>query len=473
MTLWLPKARDVATGAALRPFEHFRPTRPQLDYLSDDRRNVLIRKGNQLGGTTALLLDLIFRCRGIHPYQELRHKPPISAILASESWDQMGMTGSIMEKLWNLLPKDEIDPKIQFEPGRGITGKPPRIVFTSGPGKGSVISFATFRQGAGRLAGATVHYVASSEPPPPGVLAEIVPRLFRHGGVLRLDFTPVPDMPDQTELRSMVAKGVFAEHNPHLIARNCWPIGAPFPWVEDADIAEMVALLPSAEVEMRTKGAWEPVVTDNWLSAWKDALHVRRDSPPEGSKLGVGIDHGANAGKQAAALFSATDLETTQPYGWFLDESIGDGRTSTRDDARAIVAMLARQGLTWRDVDVWVGDRATAVDRNLLIKSNADLREELGIVTGAKENFPRIETAIKGAGSVSLGLRKWNGLLALVDQDGTPHLVVSPSCPTIADFCKKWKGWKDDPLKNVGDAARYVLDRMIGKVAAPSGTLHY
>jgi hypothetical protein len=109
----------------------------------------------------------------------------------------------------------------------------------------------------------------------------------------------------------------------------------------------------------------------------------------------------------------------------------------------------------------------------LLIKSNADLREELGIVTGARDAFPRIETAIKGAGSVSVGLRKWNGLLALVDQDGTPHLVVSPSCPQIADFCKKWKGWKDDPLKNVGDAGRYILNRMVGKVEAVSGTQHY
>lgn len=470
----LDLAHAIAEGAALRPWEHLRMTQAQIDFLSDDRRNVLLRKGNQLGGTTALLVDLICRCRGIHPWQRLRHRPPINAILASESWDQMGMAGSIMHKLWDLLPKDEIDPKIEFEPGRGITGKPPRIVFVAGPGKGSVISFATFRQGGARLAGATVHVVASSEPPPGSVLAEIVPRLLRHGGDLRLDFTPVVDMPDQTELQQMVAKGSVAEHNPHLVEANCWPVGAPFPWITQADIDAMTALLPRPSVGMRVRGDWEPVVTGNWLSAFNEERHVRRDSPPEGATLGIGIDHGAQAGKQAAVLFAASDLTELHPYVWFLDEDIGTGRTSVQEDAQAILRMLRRNGLGWRDVDVWVGDRATTVDRLLVIKDNAKLRDELAQqVKVAPEAFARIETARKGAGSVEHGLRKWNGLLATTDSDGTPHMVLHPRCIQTIAFCKKWAGKKDDPLKNPGDAARYVLNRVVESVGAPSGLLQY
>jgi hypothetical protein len=305
------------------------------------------------------------------------------------------------------------------------------------------------------------------------VLAEMVPRLFRHGGVLRLDFTPVADMADQTELREMVAKGVFAEHNPHLTAANCHPLGAAFPWVEQVDIDAMTALLPRAEIGMRIRGDWEPVITGNWLSAWSEERHLRRDSPPEGSTVGIGIDHGANAGKQAAVLMAGSDLVTTQPYVWFLDEDIGIGRTSIRDDARAILAMLKRQGLTWRDVDVWVGDRSTTVDRLLVIKSNAALRAELATLTGAGDEFPQIETARKGAGSVEFGLRKWNALLATNDYDGTPHMIVSPRCLQVAAFAAKWSGSKVDPLKNAGDAARYVLNRVVGDVQTPTGVLRY
>jgi len=475
LTLWLPTANAVAEGAALRRWEHVRLTSPQRAYATEAARLALLRKGNQLGGTTVLLMDLIARCRGDESLGTvLHHKPPINAIVISESWDQMGQPGGFMSKLWDLLPADEIDPKIAFEPGRGITGKPPRIVFTSGPGKGSVIGFGTYRQGAARLAGSTIQHVAADEPPPSSLLAELVPRLLRHRGTMRLDFTPVLDMPDQDELRGLVARGLVVEHNPHLCEASCWPIGAPFAWVRQADIDEMASLLPAAEVGMRLRGDWEPVITGNWLSAWSEGLHVRRDSPPEGALVGIGIDHGANAGKQAASLFTASDLSSLHPYGWFLDEDIGTGRTSTKDDARAILEMLKRNGMTWRDVDVWVGDRATTMDRLLLIKDNAKLRAELAALCRVSvEEFPIIETARKGAGSLDHGLRKWNALLALKDQDGTPHCVVSPRAPVTAKFCGKWSGNKLDPLKNIGDAARYILNRVIDKVATPTGTIGY
>lgn len=475
MTLWLPLANAVAEGAALRRWEHVRLTVPQSLWLPEPARLSLLRKGNQLGGTTALLMDLISRCRGDDSLGTfLHHKPPINAIVISESWDQMGQPGGFMSKLWELLPKDEIDPKIAFEPGRGITGKPPRIVFTSGPGKGSVIGFGTYRQGAARLAGSTVQHVAADEPPPSSLLAELVPRLLRYRGTLRINYTPVLDMPDQVELRQLVARGLVIEHNPHLTEANCWPIGAPFAWVRQAEIDEMASLLPAAEVGMRIRGDWEPVITGNWLSAWDEGLHIRRDTPPEGSTLGVGIDHGANAGKQAASLFGAADLHSLHPYGWFLDEDIGTGRTSTKDDARAILAMLRRNGLEWHHVDVWVGDRATTMDRMLISKDNAKLRAELAaLVRVPLEQFPVIETARKGAGSLDHGLRKWNALLALKDQDGTPHIAVNPRAQQTAQFCAKWAGNKNDPLKNVGDAARYVLNRVVGQVATPTGTIGY
>lgn len=468
--IWLPAARDVATAADIRRYEHVRLTEPQRAFLHEPARIALMRKGNQLGGTTAVHLDVIYRCRGQNPWGiPVVHKPPINVMVVSESWDQMGQSGGFLQKLWNLLPRDEIDPRIQFELGRGITGKPPRIVFVKGPGKGSVISFGTYGQGAARIAGSTIHHVVCDEPPPGELIAELVFRLLRNRGTMRLDFTPVLDMPDQSELRKLVADGKIVEHNPWLSEESCTPAGAPFAWLSQAEIDESVALLPAAIVGMRVRGEWDPISTKNWLSAFEHARHVRADAPPAGATLGVGIDHGAQAGKQAASLFAASDLTELRPYAWFVDEDVSEGRSSPVDDARAIKAMLDRHGHDWRDVDVWVGDRPTTADRTLVIKDNATLRRALMDVYRT-DVFPQIEVARKGAGSVEHGLRKWNALLASVDGDGRPHMSISPRCIQTADFCAKWKGDSRDPLKNIGDGARYILNRVVENVHTRGST---
>ena len=77
--------------------------------LTDDSPHLVWRDGNQLGKTTGMLVDLIHRCRGTHRWQKVR-KPPINALIVGFSIEQMGQAGSVMEKLWELLPKDEIDP---------------------------------------------------------------------------------------------------------------------------------------------------------------------------------------------------------------------------------------------------------------------------------------------------------------------------------------------------------------------------
>lgn len=78
--------------------------------------------------TTGTLTDLIYTCRGTHPFRKVTHRPPVNAVVLSESWEQMGRAGGFMEKLWHLLPKHEIDPKIRFDPGRGISRLPAAVV---------------------------------------------------------------------------------------------------------------------------------------------------------------------------------------------------------------------------------------------------------------------------------------------------------------------------------------------------------
>ncbi len=452
-------ARLLVDATQRRRLDYLRFTDWQREYLSDDSPSALLRGGNQIGKTIAKHAEIIHRCRGTHPFKKT-HRPPINALVLSESWEQMGQAGGYMEKLWELLPKDEIDPKIRFEPGRGITGKPPRVVFTSGPGKGSVITFGTYRQGASRVAGSTVHFVDLDEPGPESVLHEVMPRLLRHGGHIRIGFTPVLNMPDQSWLRKLVGAGEIREYNPWLKEANCWPRGNPAPWLGQSDIDRVSRAWPEAIRAMRLEGSWDPVLTHKWLTNFDTKKHVRPASPPGGAYLLVGIDHGTQAGKQAACLVAIVDRGGLRPYVLILDEAIGDGMSTPDQDARQIHAMLERNGLTWRDVDEWVGDRPTSENRMLRKKSNQLLRKHLAYQAGLElGHFPKILTPRKWWGSVEHGLHMLNALAGDFDNDGTPHLIVCPAAPRFADFCDKFAGDKHDPLKDIGDAGRYAVER--------------
>lgn len=470
---YLERGRELGAVADRRRLDFLRYTQPQRQFLSDISAIALWRDGNQVGKSVATIAETIHRCRGTHPYKTT-HRPPINVVLLSESWDQMGTVGGFLEKLWEYLPKDEIDPRVRLDRGRGITGKPPRIPFVRGPGRGSAISLATFHQGASRLAGPTVHFIATDEPPPPSLVIEILPRLLRHRGQLRINFTPTLDMPSQEHLRKLCTAAVpgraadparVSEHNYHLKAINCWPVGNPFPWLPQSDIDTMAKTLPEAVRRMRIEGSWEPVLTHRWLTNYAVERHKREGRPPAGAYLGVGIDHGEAAGKQAAVLFAATGRAALRPYVWFLDEAISDGFSTVAQDADAILEMLKRNGFAWSDIDQWIGDRPTGAARFTVTKSNTRLRQHLAYQTKVPVGrWKRFHVPYKFGTSVEHGLWLWNTLLGDADDDGTPHCFIDPRCVRLHQFCAEFVGDRRDPLKDVGDAGRYILELAIKEV---------
>ena len=88
------------------PLAYFVPTPPQLAFLGCTAPIALARSGNQLGKTTMGLVDCIYRCLGSHPYTLVK-AAPIEAWVVVVSWEQ---SLSIQAKLWQLLPKDAIEP---------------------------------------------------------------------------------------------------------------------------------------------------------------------------------------------------------------------------------------------------------------------------------------------------------------------------------------------------------------------------
>lgn len=463
----IDQAREVAEAVTHRPLDWLRPTTPQRLWMSETAQLALWLDGNQLGKSTAILADIIHRCRGTHPYLRT-HRPPINALIMGASWPQMAQAGGFMAKLWSLLPKNEIDPSVRFVPGFGITGKPPRVLFVRGPGAGSVISFGTFVAGADRVQGSTLHAVAADEPIPAAVYEEVVPRVMREGGVVRLDFTPRPGMPNMDEMRKRVEEGVVKLHNYGLLERNCWPEGAPAPFLPAARIEAMLAALPASVRRMRQYGDWEPIRTAQKLYNFARANHVRPDRPPPGAWLCVSIDHSAEHGRQMASLVAMTDRDTLRPRAWVIDQAHIERRTTPQQDAGTIVDLIERQQprLTWRDIDGWIGDRAVVTAARGVIKSNEQLRKHLAARFGVPlEAFPRFRRPDKWLGSVEHWTDVWNSILGDFDVDLTPHCMIHPRCERVIQFAERHEGDPADPLKDAGDTVRYALELGLGETS--------
>ncbi len=457
--------------------EHADRTHIDLVRLSHDQREwtgcrhqmALWRGGNSIGKSFAQAYDIIHSARGTHPDRPVR-RPPVLLLVVGYSWAQMD---PLCEKLWQLLPKDEIDPKVRYQPMNGFQGfKIPCIPFTSGPGAGSVIAFATYEQGGSRIMGMQVDGAWLDEPPPAGVYGEIRPRLNSRKGTLRITFTPTPDSPPLQYMRELVDEykktdglsGMF-EMQTSLTVRALTPDSdlAPYPRMTQEEINQAIDGYLQVEREMRAHGAWDPVRVGRWLEKFSDA-NVRPDDPKPGSRVIVGIDYGTAAGKTAAVLGAFADMHTLQGRAWWLGEARPEGYTDARQDARAILEMIdsvkvGGRSLAFADVDEWWGDRPVAESRHLKGKSNERLRRALAAELGvALDDVPKIRVPYKNTGSVRHGAQLMNTLFAGRLSDGTPLGIINPRCVGLIDAVLGWDGDNRSKHKDILDPARYSAE---------------
>ena len=445
MVMW---RRTVQARRRIARIDRMRLTANQREFLKSTEQRVVWRDANQIGKSWGLAYDAIQFCRGKHPVQT--HRPPVRVIVAGTSVEQME---PLMRTIWELLPRDEIDPNVDYVPGRGITGKPPRIEFVSGPGKGSLIKFVTYQQGAKRLAGATVHRGICDEPPPEEMIGELWPRLFRFGGSLRLGFTPTPDSPPLKYLYDLVSKGEVREINHGLTESACWPMGAPVPWKTQAQIDEYEAGLLEHEREMRMGRSWFATTRGAWLRSFSDACikpFTWSDIPGEHVLL-VGNDHGTAVGKQVAMLVAVSDPFSMTPKVWWIAETINEGFSTPEDDAQRIKAMLDSVDVRYEDVDHWVGDVPTGAKKYELRKSNSLLRHALGVVYRISRPR-RIHEPVKYHSSLTDGCRTINAIF----EHGNGF--VHPRCEQFIMGCRTFDGHPAHPYKDPLDAGRYPVE---------------
>lgn len=458
-------ARRASARKRRNPLDEVRLTRPQREWFLCPHSRAVWRDGNRMGKSWAQAYDIVMFARNQHPLQT--HRGPVRIVVASESWAQFD---PLMRRLWELLPKDEIDPKLYYAPGQGIKGyKEPVVPFVAGPGAGTVITFCTYKQGSVRLAGGNFHRGYCDEPPPEPFVGELLPRLAQQGGHLRMTFTPTPECPPLEYLREKVEMfkagkpGGFAEYNFGLKYENVLVDGGPvaIPYISRAQIEQFIADCLPIERDMRVNGAWDPLVADRWLTNYSPACH-QWTPPPRGARVAIGIDHGSAAGKQAAILVAVQQDDKLAPRVWIMDERHSTGFTTPEQDAKAILEMLRENGLTYDDLDVIVGDRPTGRNRFSVMKSNRDLSRYLAQQLKRKpREMMWIETPRKFSGSVSHGFRLMNATMGRTTEDGASHFLIHPRCNRLTDAVKGFKGDRRDPHKDILDAARYGIERLV------------
>lgn len=466
-------AVDRSAGSRLHTV---RLTSPQRAFASHPARKLIWRGANTIGKSVGLAWHVIHALRGTHPYLPLP-KPPVRLLVVSESWAQMD---PLCEKLWNFLPHGEIDDRVSYSPGEGFRGfREPHIPFVSGPGNptrsrvGSVLHFATYKQGAARIAGGQFHGIAADEPMPEAVFGELMPRLSRYHGWVRMTFTPTPESPDLSYLREEVGKQeawMKANGTPNPALWNelvtevtldaLTPRGGliEVPWKTQAELDELIASYLEVERGMRVRGDWDPISVDRLLTAYSPGNVLFERGLPAGTwYTAIGIDHGAKAGRQAAVLVACDEDGQEVRY---VDEAFSDGRTSPKEDAAAILDMLKRNGMTWEEVDHWIGDRAHGGDRFGNAKCNQDLMKAFADIIGQPEHRLRgrgldLVTPRKEKGSMFRGVRLMNGLFK------EQRAFVHAKCQGLIEAITSWSGKLDDPKKDRVDAARYATERLL------------
>ena len=384
----------------------------QYEFLADAYPFKAIRAGNQtIGKTTASFGLTIGYCRGVHPLASegfVVPPPPVDWWLVLQSFNAVDQ----MKKLWELLPKDELDPRTEFDEVRGFRPvNAPVVLFKNG----SVLRIKTGKQDALDFAGATLSGVTWDEPPRhQRHFTESMQRVEELGGVVLLSFTPLNAPVGY--LRELCESGAVHDHWTPLTPEQLVPLGATEPLrtrdgrpKDAAWIAERIRLCPAHEVPVVVYGEWETRSVGRYFAQFRNGggdSHVHSRVPRGEVDLVLGLDHGHKPGKQIAVLIALWRERPESPWRLYvLDEYTDPAGTATpQDDARGICAMLERHRVKWRDLVFVGGDRVhepgaphSKSNRELASHVTREL-ERRGELRPGEELYPPIRTIKRGTG---------------------------------------------------------------------------
>lgn len=449
------RASDVLKLAGWRqldPLAAFQPTPTQLAFLEDTGLRRLLRGPNQVGKTETLcadVLDFMLRRDRWQPGRTAQLFGPFEVWVVCSTWDQYR---TVCKKMHETMPEGVLAEGNTYNERIGFAGQ--AFTLTNG----NLCRFKTQRQeGTGGLESGTLAAAWVDEPPTEGAWSALSARVMDYGGPLAVCCTPI-NRPVGW-LRDKVEAGEVTDHHLGLTPATCTPVGSRISFRSAKKIAQFVKDTPAPLRPQRVHGAWEGTSEGRRIWAWDPEKHLRDHYPPAGWRLAVGMDYGLVAGKMAAVLVAVNDGESATPSICFMDEAAAgkDETWSALDLARAIKDMLQRNGLNYHDIDVWVGDRSA---RSYKTSSTMDRKRVSGALRsvyglGYNEAAWIIAGPPKDKGSVVISCDIINDAL----HGGRAWMRVR--CKTLAKWAAYWEGNDRDPLKDVGDAARYAVMKSV------------
>ena len=457
MALTVERVREAAASAAADPLRWWRPTAPQQAFFDRLPLRGQLRGPNQAGKTealAALLIDFVLR-RGRWTKRWLDRWPGqrLEVWVVCASWQQSAV---VQGKVYDLMPRAALIPETNFTRKRGFAGGAFETV------DGCLVRFVTSNQDNVSLASATLHAVFVDEPPIEEAWSELCARVKDSGGPVWMFYSPI-NRPVEW-LRERVERGEIEEVHFELSLENQWPIGALLPFQSQAKIDQFIADTPVMYREQRIKAAWNGVTVDRWLTAFDSERHMiptpTFETPTGVSwKFGVGMDYGTQAGKMAAVLVFVQHYDSDDPLIIFVDEVFAGPKEvwEQADLARAIRDMLTRNDLSYHEIDLWIGDRS-AIGRRVQRKvDNASMYYALQREFKVRlVDMKRVEQTRKWNDSLRVTIGRLNGRFM------KNRARVVSRCERLTAFFSHFRGDPHDPLKDVGDAARYAALGLLG-----------
>ena len=423
--------KELQRRAERDPLTYFQPTPPQHKFLSDPSKLKLLLGGNQVGKSIAAAYCLVSRCLGRHAYLNT-DSPPIEAALICHSAEQ---SRTMQQKLYDMIPKDELHPDCEFVRGKGFRGLSPVVRFKNG----SIIRIKSAGQNIIGLASMTLSLCVVDEPISADIFNEVLARVLRGGsggsaGTLAITMTPVGE--DVQYLRDLVESGKCSMTRAPLTVEETTPIGLK-PIITQEQIDTIAAAYLPIDREARLNGSWDIGVLDGRVfENFSDDMISSSPVPKGGDYIfSIGIDHGTNINSEVALLACIDIREVQKPRVYILGEYVGS-QAPPEHHARGILEMLKKYGVDPASCR-WTGDAAhmgSRGNREVKRMSNIMLMRAFEDILGyAPRNLPwNIRTAKKHKGSIYFGASMLHSIMS------RNHFFIRPECTRTIMSLKRW-----------------------------------
>lgn len=410
----------------------------------------LIRKPNQVGGSYACAWEAWAHLIGRHRWQP-DVRPASGLVLVANIEDAYPQ---VCEKLRLTEPTHLLDPATKYVEGKGYFTNSRRLVRTMAKHR------IEYRGGEGDPMGvesATVGWCWVDEPPKQTHLGAAISRVAVATGPCWMNFTPINRPVAYLRLRTegdprrdVAPLEEWVQFRPKLTQADCTTVGGRV-IRSQASIDIQVAGYDAWERMQRVYGEWEGISDVRRFSAFGEDV-VSEDAPFDAAvdtSVGVGADHGEAIGNQVAVLarYQVTgDRRIVHVVGETVSTRVG----TEEDDARAILDMLARDGVELRHVDRMVGDVNSAGKAGAGRSVNELLTEALNRQAGYPDVLVEMEGAQKGR--ILDRVRALN--LAMMRGE----LLVHPRCTSLVECLRYWDGTPaTEHFKHLLDALCYLL----------------